>query len=138
MFPIITRLKIDNHFKKLSLIKNFSIAIFLIINGLVFCYLLKMSINTFEVDILSRKQLFIILIILLIGNSLLNFIAKEYRKSVTEKDLSDIDAWTKLEQNSYFSNVVMHKAMKYALGFGFWIWLILIIKPEFLNYFLIF
>ncbi|MBS1761730.1 MAG: hypothetical protein JSR00_02540 [Bacteroidetes bacterium] len=128
----------DSHFKRLSLIKNIIVAIFWIVNGLAFCYLLKMSLNTFETETLNRKQLFVVLIIVLIGNSLLNFIAREYKKSIAEKDYSSIDSWSKLEQNSYFSNIVMYKAMMYALGLGFWIWLMLIIKPSWIDYFLIF
>lgn len=138
MFPVLTRLKMDNHFKRLSVIKNSLITVFLIVNGLAFCYLLKMSLNTFETELLDRKQLFVILIILLIGNSLLNSIARNYKSSLAEKDFSTIDTWSNLEQNSYFSNIVMYKAMRYALGLGFWIWLSLIIAPSFQSYFMLF
>jgi hypothetical protein len=137
-YLILNKLNIFKHIRSLSIIKNIVIAVFLIINGLAFCYLLKMSLLTFETDLLNRKQLVILLIISFIGNSLLRTIALEYKKNFFEKDVSKIESWDRLEQNKHFTNVVLYKALSYGLGLGFGVGLILIIKPALQFNFLIF
>jgi hypothetical protein len=138
MAPVLVKLNLEIHFKRLFLIKKMIVSLFWIVNGLAFCYLLKMSLNTFETEYLNRKQLFVVLIILLLANSLINYIAREYKKSIAEKDYLSIDSWSKVEQKIYFSNIALYEALTYALGLGFWIWLVLITKPTWLGYFLIF